>query len=157
LAEQLFERIGAMLFKSLAVVSLIALVAVTGAIGGGQGGATVLQGILSGKAEAPKGDLDGAGTAKVTINGTKMCWVIKTTKVGALTAAHIHKGGARVAGPVVVAFGASYKPTGCVTAAAAVASAIAKNPKAYYVNVHDAEYPNGALRGQLVPNDETMR
>jgi len=145
-----------MLLKSFAVVSVIALMSVTAAVGG-QAGSTVLQGILSGKVEVPKGDPDGAGTAKITINGTQLCWVIETTKVGALTAAHIHKGGMRVAGPVVVAFGASYKPTGCVTATVALANAIAKNPKAYYVNVHNTQYPNGALRGQLVPNEETMR
>ena len=32
-----------------------------------------------------------------------------------------------------------------------LAKAILKNSGAYYVNVHNAEYPAGALRGQLAP------
>jgi hypothetical protein len=28
--------------------------------------------------------------------------------------------------------------------------AVESNPNAYYVNVHNAKYPNGVVRGQLV-------
>jgi hypothetical protein len=68
-------------------------------------------------------------------------------------AAHIHKGRPGVAGPVVVPFGKTYKSKGCVQAPAAVAAAIASSPSAYYVNVHNAKYPAGALRGQLRSDD----
>ena len=97
----------------------------------------------------PKGDPDGSGTAEIKITGTKVCWEIHTAKIGTIVAAHIHKGGPGVAGPVVVPFGTTFKAKGCVTSTAAVVAAIQKNPAGYYVNVHNAKYPGGALRGQL--------
>ena len=83
------------------------------------------------------------------INGTSVCWEFKVSNVAKLLAAHIHKGRASVSGPVVVPFGRAFKSKGCVTVPAAVAAAIKGNPSAYYVNVHNAKYPGGALRGQL--------
>jgi hypothetical protein len=127
---------------------LLALIAVSGASGALQKDGS-LHATLIGKVEVPKGDPDGAGTAEVTITGAKVCWEIKAAKVAKLTAAHIHKGKAGVAGPVVVPFGKTYKAKGCTTATAAVAAAIKKSPRSYYVNVHNAKYAAGALRGQL--------
>jgi hypothetical protein len=136
-------------FKIVFAGAAIALVAVAGASGALQKGGNSLHATLSGKVEIPKGDPDGKGTAEVKINGTSVCWEIKTSKVAKLLAAHIHKGRAGVAGPVVVPFGKAFKAKGCITAPAAVAAAIKSNPSAYYVNVHNAKYPGGALRGQL--------
>ena len=116
-------------------------------------GGNSLHATLTGKAETPKGDPDGAGTAEVKINGTSVCWELKTARIGAPMAAHIHKGKAGVAGPVVVPFGKTFKAKGCTTASMAIAAAIKKNPAAYYVNVHNAKYPGGALRGQLRNDD----
>jgi CHRD domain len=138
-----------MTLKLVVIGAVIALaVAVASASGALMKGGS-LHATLTGKAEKPKGDPDGRGTAEVKINGTSVCWEIKASKVGTLMAAHIHKGGPGVAGPVVVPFGAAYKSKGCVKAPAAVAAAIQKSPGAYYVNVHNAKYPAGALRGQL--------
>jgi len=135
-----------------AVIALVALVVAAGAAGATQKGGS-LHATLVGKTEVPKGDPDGSGTAELKFTGTKVCWEIKTSKVGTIVAAHIHKGGRGVAGPVVVPFGKTFKSKGCVTSTSALVAAIQKNPSRYYVNVHNAKYPAGALRGQLQHDD----
>jgi hypothetical protein len=142
-----------MKLKSVVVGATIALISVATASGALQKGGNSLHAALSGKVEVPKGDADGRGTAEVKINGTTVCWEINASRVATLVAAHIHKGRAGVAGPVVVPFGKTYKSKGCTKAAAAVAAAIKRNPSGYYVNVHNAKYPGGALRGQLRSDD----
>jgi CHRD domain len=108
-----------------------------------------LHATLTGKAETPKGDPDGSGTAEVKITGRQVCWEIKVVRVQTILAAHIHKGRPGVEGPVVVPFGKTFKAKGCTTTTAAIAAAIKANPGRYYVNVHNVKYPAGALRGQL--------
>jgi hypothetical protein len=127
---------------------LAALVVAAGASGALQKSGS-LHATLTGSAETPKGDPDGHGTAEVKISGRKVCWEIKVSKVQRILAAHIHKGKAGVAGPIVVPFGKVFRAKGCTTTTAAIAAAIQRNPGAYYVNVHNAKYPGGALRGKL--------
>jgi hypothetical protein len=141
-----------MKLRSVAVVGVVvALVPVAAAVGAVEKNS--LHATLSGKVEVPKGDPDGRGTAEVKITGAKVCWELKVSKIGSPTAAHIHKGGPGKAGPVVVPFGATYKSKGCATATMAVAGAIQRNPSRYYVNIHNAKYPAGAVRGQLRNED----
>ena len=118
-----------------------------------QGGAK-FKTTLTGAAEVPgPGDPDGRGEAEIIINPGKaqICWVINVRDIEPATAAHIHIGLAGIAGDVVVGLTA---PTdgdseGCETVSRSLADAIRKSPASYYVNVHNAIYPDGALRGQL--------
>ena len=134
--------------RYLGLAVLVALAVAAGAAGAIQKSGS-LHATLTGKVEVPKGDPDGSGTAEVKISGTTVCWEIKTARVGTILAAHIHKGGPGVAGPVVVPFGKAFKSKGCVNSTSAIAAAIQRHPSGYYVNVHNATYPGGALRGQL--------
>ena len=133
-----------------------ALVAVTAGLAlAGIGAATNspdLTATLTGKAEKPKGDLNGSGIAIVDLSGGKrtVCWEFRNIKnIAKPTAAHIHKGGPGVAGPVVVPFGGAYKAKGCISSTKAVIEAIEAHPGRYYVNIHNAAFPGGAIRGQL--------
>lgn len=134
--------------RYLGLTFLAALVVATSATAAAQK-TNSLHATLTGKAETPKGDPDGRGTAEIKITGRRVCWEIKVSRVQTIVAAHIHRGGPGVAGPVVVPFGKVFKAKGCTTTTAAIAAAIEKRPSAYYVNVHNAKYPGGALRGQL--------
>ena len=109
---------------------------------------------LTGAAEVPgPGAADGGGTVQVTLNPDKneVCYELSVTKLDDATAAHIHEGAVGKDGPVKVGLdapkGGSAK--GCKTADAAVVKEIMANPANYYVNVHNATYPKGAVRGQL--------
>lgn len=113
------------------------------------GGKSSLHATLSGKAERPAGDPDGAGTAEIKINGRQVCWELTVRRIGRPSAAHIHRGRAGVSGAVVVPLGGTYRAKGCTNTSAANARAIAARPGNFYVNVHNARYPNGAVRGQL--------
>ena len=109
---------------------------------------------LTGAAEVPgPGDSDGAGTATLALNqgqGT-ISYEITVTNIAPATAAHIHIAPAGVAGPVVVPLTppTSGFSSGTVNVDPELIKAIRQNPEAYYVNVHTAEYPAGAVRGQL--------
>ncbi|HEX6292564.1 MAG TPA: CHRD domain-containing protein [Herpetosiphonaceae bacterium] len=109
---------------------------------------------LTGAAEVPgPGDPDGSGTATLTLNPGQgeICYELTVTGIAPARAAHIHVGGADVAGPVVVPLAAptSGVSSGCATVDRDLILAIIMNPELYYVNVHNAEFPAGALRGQL--------
>jgi CHRD domain len=109
---------------------------------------------LTGAAEVPgPGDTKGSGTAEVTLNPDKneVCYDLSVKDIQEATAAHIHEGAAGKSGPPKVPFDPpkTGSAKGCKTADAAVIKDIMANPSNYYVNVHNATFPNGAIRGQL--------
>lgn len=110
---------------------------------------------LTGAAETPRsGDPDGSGVAEISIvdqTVDQVCYDISVSGIATATAAHIHRGMAGEAGPPVVTLEApsAGKVSGCASASDEQIDAIMANPAGYYVNVHNAEYPSGALRGQL--------
>jgi hypothetical protein len=113
-----------------------------------------LRAMLTGAAEVPgPGDPDGSGTAQVTIDigHQTLCYRLRVAHIGTPTAAHIHKAPVGVAGPIVVPLAAPVdgSSSGCLTVDPHLLQAILARPAEYYVNVHNAEFPAGAVRGQL--------
>lgn len=109
---------------------------------------------LSGAAERPgPGDPDGSGTAHFRLNPgqERICYTLEVSDIAPATAAHIHVAGPDSPGPVVVGLLAPSDGTssGCADVDRDLVLAILKDPGAYYVNVHNAEYPGGAVRAQL--------
>ena len=134
----------------IVLILLTALALASIAADGGRKFTTTLTGEAEVNTEGVpnQGDLDGIGTATVTLNHGQgeVCWDITVSGVDTIVAAHIHVGEAGVAGGVVVPL----SPTsGCTSADRDLIKAIIQNPEVYYVNVHNAAFPAGALRGQL--------
>ena len=139
---------------ALSFTASAALIAGSAIASDAQGGRK-LQTRLTGAAEVPgPGDADGRGTASVTVNSgqDRVCYKLSVANIDTATMAHIHIGGTTVAGPPVVTLtppDASGNSSSCATVTRALALAILKDPSAYYVNVHNAAFPAGAVRGQL--------
>jgi hypothetical protein len=105
---------------------------------------------LNGEQEASAADPDGHGFFSYTLEGTTFCWTLSWKNIETATAAHIHKAPREVAGPIVIPLSVAANPgSGCSTISAELAAGISADPKAYYVNVHNAPFPAGAIRGQL--------
>jgi hypothetical protein len=107
---------------------------------------------MTGKAETPKGDPNGRGTARIKIEASKgeLCFRLTWSNIGTPVAAHVHKGKKGTAGPVVIPlFGGTAKHTGCVKASKSLLAKVVKSPASYYVNVHTQQFPGGAIRAQL--------
>jgi len=81
----------------------------------------------------------------------QICYILNVSNIDPPTMAHIHVGGPGQNGaPVVTLKTPTDGSSGdCQPIAADVAQAILRNPGGYYVNVHTAVQPAGAIRGQL--------
>jgi hypothetical protein len=129
----------------------------------------VLEADLDGRSEVATGatdrrivgDPNGRGEVYVFgIDGdpTTLCYVLLVDRIAPATAAHIHEAAAGANGPVVVNLAApgDGDAADCLTegepgkfVSGQTVADILANPSDYYVNVHNAAYPGGALRGQL--------
>ena len=120
---------------------------------GGCNGGRPLSAELTGAAEVPgPGDPDGSGEANVRVNPGQEClsYDLDVEGIAPANAAHIHEAPAGAAGPVVEELDAPTDGSSSGTVDEVEdAKDIVKNPEEYYVNVHNADFPGGALRGQL--------
>lgn len=140
----------------LAVLGLgaAAFAAPAGAAKIGDRGGKPLVAELSGAQEVPgPADPDGSGSALVTVNHGRgeVCWRLEVADIAPAAAAHIHAAPAGMNGPVVVGLTPPTEGSseGCESISRDLAKALIQQPEQYYVNVHNAEFPPGAVRGQL--------
>lgn len=123
---------------------------------------------LSGSQEVPVAggpgvnDPDGEAVAFVQVRGDRVTfsldWKGFTPSLG-----HIHEGAAGQNGAVKVPLFGSAMPSSVRSAAgqaavtdAALAQRLRSDPAGFYVNLHSAEFPGGAVRGQLTPLDRPV-
>lgn len=117
-----------------------------------------LAAVEKGANEVPPADPDGTAVTLVRAKDTSVDFAVAWRNIGAPTASHIHQGAAGTNGAIVVPFFAA--PTGLPTSFFAVAGTVTglssnlidqinADPAGFYANVHTAEFPTGAVRGQL--------
>ena len=146
------------LFAALMLAAILALAiagpASAAKLGGGDQGGRLLTTTLTGAEEVPNpGDPDGTGFAAVTVNPGQgvLCYELSVSGIALATAAHIHEAPVREAGPMVVTLATPTDGSsgGCIEVGRDLAKEILQDPSDYYVNVHNADFTGGALRGQL--------
>ena len=139
--------------RTLLVSAAVALALPALALAASSSMSPVVSAKLKGGNEVPKDDPNGTGLVVLHLSTAKgtACWQFShVANIAKPTAAHVHKGRKGVSGPIVVPLGATYKAKGCQKASKSLIEAIETNPNRYYVNIHNARYPGGAIRGQLV-------
>jgi hypothetical protein len=119
----------------------------------GKGGFTVAAPDMTGAKEVPPedGDPNGQGSAVCTVKGNEICCDFEfetTTENSAITAIHIHPGAVGEEGDPVVPFSTALQDN-CAIADEGLAAQIKNNPEEFYMNIHTAAHPNGAVRDQL--------
>ncbi|MBT2492276.1 CHRD domain-containing protein [Streptomyces sp. ISL-96] len=104
------------------------------------------------------GDRDGAALEFVKVQGRTVSFAVTWRGTDKPTALHVHQGGKGVNGGLKIDFteqlgkGKARTATGSVQVAdtdAAVLKAFTSDPAGFYANLHTAEFPGGAVRGQF--------
>ena len=96
------------------------------------------------------GDPDGRGIASVSVVSDRglLCVTVTVTGIAPVSSVHLHEASPKATAPLVVSL-YPHELTGCVPVDAKVLAKVDRKPAGYYVEVHTAEFPGGALRGQL--------
>lgn len=107
---------------------------------------------LTGDAEVPGPGSSGTAQARLDYDGDQLCVEGTTDGVGPITAAHIHAGVAGESGPPVVSLPIETDGDGPFQGCEVVGAeggVVFVDPASYYLNLHTAEFPDGAVRAQL--------
>ena len=108
---------------------------------------------LTGEKEVPgPGDPDGSGNAIIEVYRRQVFFTLTVENIAPANAAHIHLGLFDEAGPVVATLDpppTEGSSSACVDIPRALSKELREHPRRYYVNVHNEEFPDGAIRGQL--------
>jgi hypothetical protein len=109
---------------------------------------------MTGTQEVPgPGDPNGRGVSFIDLNPTlgRVCIDVRYRNLAPPDLMHIHDGAKGVAGPIVVNLTDTLDGSPrCVTGVdPALVTDIRDNPLEYYCNIHNGDFPAGAIRGQL--------
>lgn len=134
----------------------LALAALVTPAGAGDVGSYTVE--MDGANEVPgPGDPDGSGSATIvlgTVTNQVCVDELTLSNIDDPIAMHIHAGAAGVAGGIVVNLTDALDSLPfCTDVTEDVMRELITRPECYYLNVHTEEYPDGAIRGQLVDGE----
>ena len=113
---------------------------------------------------SPSGDPDGSGVAVVRLNSDQdlVCYSIVVRNIGAPTEPGPGVGSAHIHGPlpatgIAIDLDTVFMETGtstyvardCLSADSDAIDGVIANPELFYVNVHNVQFPGGAVQGSL--------
>jgi CHRD domain len=117
--------------------------------------------------EFGNGDLNGDGLARIHLDPSaqRVCFEVRWSDIDEPAAGHIHEGAVGINGPIVVDLLAnadefrhrdsSGRARGCAEGVPEDRiEEIGTNPEAFYVNLHNAAFPGGAIRGNLEDDED---
>lgn len=147
---------------ALGAASAVVVVGAAPAAQADDGTFKLLSTVMTGAQEAPgPGDPDGRGAFAAVVKGDRLCYAMYADRIETATAAHIHAAPVGVPGGIVVGLEVPNRfSAACITAVPdeknstatltqSELAAIVANPAGFYVNVHNASFQAGAIRGQL--------
>ena len=118
--------------------------------------------VLTGAGENPAADPDGIGFGVVTLDAAAgtATFAMVGFNIATPTASHIHRGFPGQNGPVIIPFNQPFTggaSTGTTTgiASSLINEILTNNPANYYMNIHNADFPGGAIRGPLIAAPST--
>ena len=94
----------------------------------------------------------GSGVAIISINAAtnQLCWKISSlTNVPSPTQVRLFQNFTGATGRNGRVLGHGYKPSGCIPVERPALARMEFKPNIFFVNVHSARYPGGAVRGPL--------
>jgi hypothetical protein len=114
-------------------------------------GTVTFRAILKGDKEVPPNASYASGEAVIVFNPVTKVAKLTVNYAGLIPiAAHIHRGAAGIAGPVLFLIAHASNPMQFVSPPLTAAQQVDLDNGHYYVNIHTADYPDGEIRGQLV-------
>lgn len=140
-----------------AVVATAGVFVFGGAAQAGRPGTGAIRGATLTEAQVVPGpgDQEGTGESRFIFypNKNKICYTIQVSGIASATAAHLHMAPAGQTGPVKLNLNPPQGGTSeheCIRGLGErFIKKISGNPTGYYADVHNQEFPDGALRGQL--------
>ena len=107
---------------------------------------------LNGANEVGGGDKDGTGSFTARIVKDEFCYTLTVANISEATMAHIHRGAAGANGPVFIGLPDLDAGEHCQELDDDRAGKLKSRPEEFYVNIHNDDFPGGAVRGQLTKN-----